>query len=355
MSPKDCILITGAAGFIATALRKSIDSTLPIVGIDTFVVDVHPNGDADLDPTNLEAIYKGNLLDSGLINSVLADWNPKILLHLAAETGTGVSAIQQSRHVGNNSLATSALLESLERNGKIPETVILSSSRAVYGDGHWLNELGEIELASPRSLRDLTNKIWRPRSLSGEILSTYIPQSAKHAPNPANVYALTKYTQEKLVQYWCDRLGVKYQILRFQNVYGPGQSAHNPYTGIVNVFGNQGFKGLPISVFEDGEIVRDFIFIDDIVEGLKSLTSRPLETSGVYDLGSGVATTISQLAELVSNMTNSPKPEISGQFRHGDVRAAVADTDTLLPNWQPKTSLSEGIERTLEWLKLQET
>jgi dTDP-L-rhamnose 4-epimerase len=350
---KDCILVTGAAGFIGTALRRVLVSDLPIVGIDSFVADVHPNGTKDLDETNLASLYIGNVLDSDLLDSILADWNPRTIVHLAAETGTGVSAFLQSRHVSNNSLGTAVLLESLERNRKLPEAFLLSSSRAVYGDGYWYNANGAIEAAQPRSIRDLKANIWSPRSSSGEVLSTFVPQNASQTPTPSNVYALTKLSQEKLVQFWCDRLSVKYQILRFQNVYGPGQSPNNPYTGIVNVFGKRAFLRQPISVFEDGNIIRDFIYIDDIISGLRSIIENPDFPSGISDLGSGIATSIIDLANLIASKEGSPPPVISGEFRHGDVRAAVADSSTLLQNWSPKTDLAAGLDLTLDWLRAQ--
>jgi dTDP-L-rhamnose 4-epimerase len=353
MSPKDCILITGAAGFIGTSLRRAIRADLPLIGIDSFVADVHPYAIRDVDSINLEILYPGNVLDSDLMDTILSDWHPKIVVHLAAETGTGVSAVQQARHVSNNSLGTARLLEALERNGRIPETVILSSSRAVYGDGLWFDNEGDVKSAVPRTALDLKSEIWNPRSPAGDVLVRPVPQSAAHLPNPANVYALTKYSQEKLVQFWCDRLDAKYQILRFQNVYGPGQSAHNPYTGIVNVFGNIASSGAAIPVYEDGQILRDFIFIDDIVSGIQTFMFNLELESGIYDLGSGVPTTIQDLANLVSSYHEAEQPKITSNYRFGDVRSAFASADSRPPGWLPRVSLEDGIRQTLAWLSTQ--
>lgn len=353
MTTKDCVLITGAAGFIGTALRRELETELPIIGIDSFVLDVHPFGTRDTSQVNVHAMYSGNVQDPELLNKVLSSWNPKTVIHLAAETGTGVSALKQSLHMSSNALGTARLLEALEINNCSTEKIILSSSRAVYGDGLWAAPDGTPMVAMPRTLQDLTSGQWRPRSRAGEILQTPVLQSASQMPNPANVYALSKYAQEKLVEYWCDRRGVSYQILRFQNVYGPGQSAKNPYTGIVNVFGNAAAAGQSIPVYEDGLITRDFIYIDDIISGITSVLKDHSNQSGTYDLGSSQAVTVLDLARLVAELTFAPEPTITKQFRYGDVRAAVSSPDNRPSAWLPRVDLREGLQRTLEWLAIQ--
>ena len=111
-------------------------------------------------------------------------------------------------------------------------------------------------------------------------------------------------------------------IFRLQNVYGPGQSLTNPYTGIVSLFAQLAKAGEVIPVYEDGEIIRDFVFIDDVAAAvLPGLLHSPA-TVDPWDIGSGEATSILRLAELVAEVYDAPAPRITGQFRNGDVRAA---------------------------------
>jgi len=346
MTKKPCVLITGAAGFIANALIPKLRSDLPVIGIDSFTPDVHPLGMSS--KSLLKVLYAGSVTDTSLLDHVLKEWHPESIYHLAAETGTGKSASHQSLHVVSNVLGTSALLEALERNQSFPKQIVLTSSRAVYGDGLWIDNKDECKYASPRTKADLMVGNWNPRGSDGKELVKPLSNSTTQMPSPGNVYALTKLSQEKLVEFWCDRNDVAYKILRLQNVYGPGQSPNNPYTGIVNIFSQVAFAKQPIDVYEDGNIVRDFVYIDDVANALLQATRNGDGLSnGYYDIGTGVQTTIHELALLIAELEHSPKPRVSGKFRHGDVRSAFANPSTFPPGWQATTDLETGIRATL--------
>ena len=351
MTKKDCVFVTGAGGFIGTAIAEKISGAVPLVGLDSFVRDVHPAGVLDFRSASYQALFAGNLTDSKLLAAIFQEWNPSVVIHLAAETGTGVSSTQQSRHVVNNSLATSVLLESLERNRCRVDQFIVSSSRAVYGEGSWEGAGGVAHLAAPRTKKDLESGNWLPRSLSGSFLKSPVSNTPMVAPNPSNVYALTKLSQEKLVTYWGDRVGVPTTVFRFQNVYGPGQAPNNPYTGIVNLFAKLARSGEVIPVYEDGQILRDFVFIDDVVDSVAAFATKGVSKPGLYDVGSGVATSVLRLAETISTLVRGPSPKITDQFRFGDVRSAFSSPSSWPPGWKPRTALDQGLHLTLEWLQ----
>ena len=101
-------------------------------------------------------------------------------------------------------------------------------------------------------------------------------------------------------------------LFRLQNVYGPGQSLTNPYTGIVSLFAQRAKAGEVIPVYEDGEIIRDFVFIDDVAAALLQGSCTPAPTGDAYDIGSGEGTSILRLAELIADVYGAPAPKVNG-------------------------------------------
>jgi dTDP-L-rhamnose 4-epimerase len=139
-------------------------------------------------------------------------------------------------------------------------------------------------------------------------------------------------------------------------VYGIGQSLTNPYTGIVSLFARMAKAGKTIPLYEDGEIVRDFVFIDDVARAVAHMATDTVPSNIAYDIGSGEATTIAQLARMIATIYGAPEAKINGAFRNGDVRAASADitrTRTEL-GWFPEWSVQSGVEALCAWIDQQE-
>ena len=137
-----------------------------------------------------------------------------------------------------------------------------------------------------------------------------------------------------------------------QNVYGPGQSLTNSYTGIVTLFARLAREQRPLEVYEDGRIVRDFVFIDDVVDAVFATVQRPAAQPRCLDIGSGIATTIHELARKIATICDAAEPTVVPKFRDGDVRAASCTIepakDTL--RWRPKWALEDGLHSLLEWI-----
>ena len=141
-------------------------------------------------------------------------------------------------------------------------------------------------------------------------------------PRPTNIYAATKLAQEHMLAAWTAAHDTTLSVLRLQNVYGPGQSLTNSYTGIVTLFARLAREQRPLEVYEDGRIVRDFVFIDDVVDALSAAVQRPATEPRCLDIGSGIATTIHELARKIATVCDAPEPIVVPKFRDGDVRAA---------------------------------
>ena len=141
-------------------------------------------------------------------------------------------------------------------------------------------------------------------------------------------------------------------MLRLQNVYGPGQSLTNSYTGIVALFARLAREKQPLEVYEDGRIMRDFVYIDDVIDALFSAIEGPAAQSRCVDIGSGVPTTIHELAQQLAAICDAPEPVVVGKFRDGDVRAARCDIEaaTTELGWRPKWTLEKGARALLDWI-----
>ncbi|MGV0714056.1 NAD-dependent epimerase/dehydratase family protein [Mycolicibacterium sp. XJ662] len=345
------MLITGGAGFIGSALARRLVTS----GYDVAVVDVlHPqvHGDrASIDVPPSVRFFTGDVTHAPDLDAVLRLCRPSQIVHLAAETGTAQSLTEATRHGSVNVVGTTQLLDALSRCGHVPEQLVLASSRAVYGEGAW-QAGSEVFYPQPRSHAQLAAGVWDPRSPTGETAVPLPSRAGRTEPRPTNIYAATKLAQEHLLAAWTAAHDTNLSVLRLQNVYGPGQSLTNSYTGIVALFARLARQKQALEVYEDGRIVRDFVYIDDVVEALFSAIAQPARRSRRLDIGSGVPTTIHELARQIATVCGAPEPVVVAKFRDGDVRAAKCDVDQTMQelDWRPKWSLEEGMRALLDWI-----
>jgi dTDP-L-rhamnose 4-epimerase len=284
-------------------------------------------------------------------DAVLRLFRPSQIVHLAAETGTGQSLSQATRHGSVNVVGTTQLLDALSRSAFVPDQFVLASSRAVYGEGAW--QCGtQTFYPRPRSHAQLLAGIWDPEGPTGEPAVPLPSCSGRTEPRPTNIYAATKLAQEHVLAAWTAAHDANLSVLRLQNVYGPGQSLTNSYTGIVALFARLARQQRRLEVYEDGRIVRDFIFIDDVVEALFAAIEGPAAGPRCLDIGSGRATTIDELARKIAAVCDAPEPTIVGKFRDGDVRAASCSIEPAKNelHWHPKWALEDGLHALLEWI-----
>lgn len=345
------MLISGGAGFIGSALS----SRLVEAGYDVAVLDVlHPQvhgGDRPIELPSGVRLFTGDVTHAPDWDAVLRLFRPSQIVHLAAETGTAQSLAEATRHGSVNVVGTTQLLDALSRSGLVPEQLVLASSRAVYGEGAW--QAGtQIFYPRPRSHAQLLAGEWDPHGPGGEQAVPLPSRADRTEPRPINVYAATKLAQEHLLAAWAAAHDTNLSVLRLQNVYGPGQSLTNSYTGIVALFARLARQKVPLEVYEDGRIVRDFVYIDAVVDALLAAVRRPATARRCLDIGSGEATTIHQLATRIAGLCDAPEPVVVGKFRDGDVRAASCDIEAARAElgWHPKTTLDEGLRALLDWI-----
>ena len=356
----DNILITGGAGFIGSRLINSLLKSEPACRI--WVLDnLHPqvHGLNSNPPIFSGAIkfVKGDVADKSIVNAIVASAQPTLVYHLAAETGTGQSYDEVSRYCEVNVTGTANLIEAVRsKSGSVTKKIILAASRAVYGEGGYRDSDGRIYVGLPR----------QAVSMSSGDFSVALPEGAKlpaqAAPSdsglpvaPASVYASSKLMQEYLLKQTGEGASWKSTILRFQNVYGPGQSLLNLYTGVLSIFCKQLLEGKKLAIYEDGLIARDFVYVDDVVDALVKAGQSDLSHGITMDIGTGEAVSILDVARLLMRNLGIQDDQftITGQFRVGDIRHACADIRVAheLLGWEPRVSVEAGLSLLANWAR----
>jgi dTDP-L-rhamnose 4-epimerase len=342
-------LVTGGAGFIGCAISPLIAQAFGrVIAIDNLHPQIHAER---VRPAALDGkveLVVADVTEEEAWTRVLADAQPDVVIHLAAETGTGQSLTEATRHAEVNVVGTTRMLDAFVRLRRMPRRIVLTSSRAVYGEGAWADRAtGAISYPGQRSRAQLERGEWDFPGLK------CLPfNAATTAPHPTSVYGATKLAQEHILKSWALSFDVEVGLLRLQNVYGPGQSLSNPYTGIVSLFARLAREGKSIPVYEDGEIVRDFVFIDDVAEAVRIMACEKLSSHEPFDIGSGEATTIHDLAKVISGIYGAPAPHINGAFRNGDVRCASCDVTRARVElgWKPKWRVEDGVAALCRWI-----
>lgn len=343
-------LVTGGAGFIGCAMSQGLaDRFDRVVVVDNLHPQIHRVREqpAALD-TRCELVI-ADVTEAATWDAVLAGFKPQVVVHLAAETGTGQSLTEATRHAMVNVVGTTQLLDGLTRHACAPQKLVLSSSRAVYGEGVWRQADGTLSSPGQRTQEQLAAGQW---DWPG---ATPLPFRGALTPaSPTSIYGATKLTQEHVLSAWALAHGSSPRVLRLQNVYGAGQSLSNPYTGIVSLFVRLAKAGKAIPLYEDGEMSRDFVYIDDVAAALLAAVDAA-EGGFVHDVGTGVAASVREVAQLIAERYGAPAPVVTGQFRNGDVRHAACDIqDTVaVLAWQPRIDLRTGLNKLCDWIDQQ--
>jgi dTDP-L-rhamnose 4-epimerase len=319
--------------------------------MDCLHPQVHTGLGRPADLADSVTLLTGDVTHAPDWDAVLTLVKPDQIVHLAAETGTGQSLSEATRHGSVNVVGTTQLLDALTRAELVPDQLVLASSRAVYGEGAWRSG-DHVFYPGPRTHAQLVDRQWDPKGPDDEAAVPLASSSLQTVAHPSNIYAATKLAQEHILMAWAAARGCALSVLRLQNVYGPGQALANPYTGIVSLFGRLARARRPLEVYEDGRIVRDFVYIEDVVEALTAAIELPARRPRLLDIGSGASTTILELARLLADLCDAPAPNIVGKFRDGDVRAASCDIGPAVGelSWHPNWTLDRGLPALLEWI-----
>lgn len=355
------ILITGGAGFIGSNLAlKLVERGHVVTVLDTLSPQIHGTSPESSSSLYLSIKDKVRFVKGSVTNE--DDWKMVLpgqnaIVHLAAETGTGQSMYEIKRYVDINVGGTALLLDLLANGAHTVTKIVVASSRSIYGEGKYQSETLGIVYPGSRKEEDM-------RAGQFELLCpetgkpmTLLPTDEYSKIHPSSVYGITKQNQEQMVLTVCGSLGIGATALRYQNVYGPGQSLSNPYTGILSIFSTRIKNNNGINIFEDGKESRDFVFIDDVVEATILALTKEEANGEVFGIGSGVATDVLSVAQSLIRYYGVDVPvKVTGEFRIGDIRHNYADLTKAknILNFSPKVDFESGIQKFVAWVNEQD-
>lgn len=308
------VLVTGGAGFIGIHLTRRLLSD----GHEVFVVDNESNGDPALLPSQAKYL-RGDVTKPEEIERVFADGIDAVC-HIAGQVSIIKAFSDPVADLRTNTEGTVQVLKLCVKY-KVPR-LLYASSMTLYGD------------------------------------CQLVPTPESEPCIPDSYYGITKYAAERYVHSTAARpdLGFDFSAtsLRMFSVYGPGQSYNNPYQGVLGIFSGNVLRGEPITIFGDGEQTRDFVFVEDIVDGWSRALMAPGAKGQIINLGGGRSTSINELAEAVTEAFGFAKgaydirhaPGRPGEQR--SVQADVTKAERLL-GWTPKTSFETGLRKTVSW------
>ena len=353
------ILITGGAGFIGSALALHLlDGGHEVTVLDSLSPQIHG---ADGRQSALFRRIDGRVRFIQASVTDVAAWpealdGQEAVVHLAAETGTGQSMYELHRYADVNVGGTALLLQHLaRRQGHGVRRMVVASSRALYGEGRYRTVEGALAYPEARKADDLRAGRFDLYDAQGRTMEM-LPTDEESRIHPSSVYGITKQSQEQLVMMMGRALGIAPTALRYQNVFGPGQSLTNPYTGILSIFSTRILNGRSLAIFEDGLESRDFVYIDDVVAATAAALFDPAAEGEVFGIGSGVATSVMEAARtLIAALGQEVPVKVTGAFRVGDIRHNVADLEKArkLLGYEPSTPFAAGIERFAAWVRTQ--
>ncbi|MEO6411200.1 MAG: NAD-dependent epimerase/dehydratase family protein [Pedococcus sp.] len=340
------IVMTGGAGFVGAALLRALaGSAQDVLVIDSLRTDVHRDG-------GLAARDRLSSLDVRLVETDVRDLaavgahveGADAVVHLAAKVGLGVDLDDMDDYVSTNALGTATVLRACHAAG-VPRFV-QASSMVVYGEGAYTcPRHGRRVSPAPREEERLARGLFEPAcpDCGADLVPALVSEDA--AMDPRNTYAVTKVTQEQLASVWARETGAVATSMRLHNVYGPSMPRSTPYAGVAAIFWSAAANRISPQVFEDGGQRRDFIHVDDVATAFVAALDRDTSGHAAYNVGSGVVHTIGDVATELASLAGGPAPQVTGQYRLGDVRHITASSALAAREigWAAKVPLRAGL------------
>lgn len=356
------ILVTGGAGFIGSNLAlKLVEKGYRVTVLDNLSPQIHGENPEHTSPLYRSIIGKVTFINGSVTSR--EDWlkalrGQECVVHLAAETGTGQSMYEIQKYVEVNIGGTALLLDLLTNTEHTVKKVVVAESRAIYGEGRYYSpELGRYVYPEPRNDADMREKDFEVKYPGCSQPLELVATTEDSLIHPTSVYGITKQVQGQLVHLVCPSIGIAAVSYRYQNVYGPGQSLSNPYTGILSIFSTRIKNGNEINIFEDGKETRDFVYIDDVVEATLLGIEKEEANGHTFNIGTGVATDVLTVARTLIGKYGLQVPlRVSGNYRLGDIRHNYADLSLAreLLGFEPRWDFDRGISRFVDWVNAQE-
>jgi UDP-glucose 4-epimerase len=304
------VLVTGGAGFVGSNLvRRLVELGARVVVLDNFVT-----GDTNnLRGISTPRLVEGSVADAALLAQLVPEMN--VVLHAAARNII-VSTRNPREDFETNIGGTLNVL--MAARGTKVERVVYTSSASIYGN------------------------------------CRHLPINEDDQPYTLSPYAVSKYAGENYCQAFYESYGIPTAVVRYSNVYGPGQSPSNPYCGVIAKFFQAAVDGKPISIHGDGQQTRDFTFVEDTVEATLLAALAPRAVGEVFNIGTGFETDVNTLAHAIVRVTGKSVPIQHVDRRDIDnIRRRVLNIEKIrrVLHWVPRHTLRQGLEKTWQWMR----
>ena len=343
------ILITGGAGFIGSHTADRLLSLgYEVRVLDYLTTPVHPKGQKPnyLD-SRIELIY-GDVSDKECLYSAMLGCD--IIIHLAAFQDY---LPQFSKFVDVNVSSTASIYEIILKHNLPIKKVIVASSQAAMGEGLYEDVKGRKILPDMRLEEDLKNGIFEPRppkKFEGPL--KWLP-SDENISNPQNPYGMSKISEEMFALYLGKRYNIPTVALRYSIVQGSRQSFYNAYSGACRIFSLAFYQGNEPPIYEDGNQIRDFVNIHDVVDANILVIEDVRANYETFNVGGGKAITVKNFAKVVADAYGriDYEPVACGKYRFGDTRHIFSDISKLKKlGWKPKRTVIDSVLEYKEWL-----
>ncbi len=355
------ILITGGGGFIGTSLALALKDTskYDVTIVDNYSPQIHGENYKNSELYNKVKdrinIVVGDIRNRDLMEKLILDTD--LIVHLAAETGTGQSMYDIFNYTDVNVNGTALILDIIANKARHIKKFIFASTRALYGEGKYLCDEHGTVYPEQRNTQEMEKGDFNVKCPVCNNNVKLVSTTEDTKLTPTSVYGITKQAQEQLIINVGEALDIPCVGLRYQNVYGPGQSLKNPYTGILSIFSTRIKNNKPINIFEDGNESRDFVFIDDVINATMLAIEKDDANNQLFNVGTGRAVSVIELVELLYKEYNEkPNYSVTGNFRIGDIAHNYADLSKIekLLSFKPTVTFEEGIKHFVAWVNQQE-
>jgi dTDP-L-rhamnose 4-epimerase len=340
------VLVTGGCGFIGShTCDRLLSLGHDVVVLDALTPPVHRGGrPASLNPD--AEFYQGDVRNRDLLTNLLR--RVDAVYHLAAYQDY---LTDFSRFSEVNVVSTALLYEVIVGEGLDLARVVVASSQAAMGEGLYRCPVHGDQLPGMRPESALAAGQWDIRCPE-----CHVPLQMKPTPeqvaNPQNAYGMSKLGQEMVAINLGRRYGVPTVALRYSIVQGPRQSVYNAYSGACRIFCLHYLQGVAPTLYEDGEAIRDYVNIDDVVDANVLVLGAERAVGRVFNVGGGKPVTTREFSEIVRRQYGSNQPgNVTGEYRFGDTRHILSDITSLRDlGWAPRRTPEESVAAYASWL-----
>jgi dTDP-L-rhamnose 4-epimerase len=345
------VLVTGGAGFIGS---HTVDLLLArghaVRVLDALAPPVHTEGQVPAYlPAEVDFLY-GDVRERAAWEGALD--GVEAVFHFAAYQDY-LPDFAKFFHVN---AAGTALLYEVAVEKRLPlRKIVVASSQAIYGEGHYTCPRDGVQFPGPRTEAQLQAREWEPPCprCGGPMTAGWTPEAAP--ANGHNAYAMSKHAQEVLALNLGRRYGLPTVAMRYSIVQGARQSYRNAYSGAMRIFAMQALAGQPLTVYEDGQQLRDFVYVGDVARANLLVLEDDRANGQAFNVGGGRAVTVLDFARHVAARAgDASQPRVTGEYRFGDTRHILSDVGRLRAlGWAPQGTLEGNIDEYLAWAEAQ--